>query len=201
MYPDQLDNWLHFRHGLLIFLILAAFWQSETGQICYFRAFSWEHKRGMASNLACWCILTTMRTNEILVMVCWYSLFWCHFDLVKQLKFRGSMIFYRMQVWNDLKFDMSISILWYLEKLIRPFLAHENYPVTKGYPWLLCSHTSLVYSMKAMEENITRENFDWYNGILNWFKILSITSVIPYEYHVYEEVDGLFHFYSFQCSV
>ena len=52
-----------------------------------------------------------------------------------------------------------------------------------------------------MEENITRENFDWYNGILNWFKILSITSVIPYENHVYEEVDGLLHFYSFQCSV
>ena len=40
IYPDHLGNWLDFDHRLLIFLILVAFWLSETGQICDFRAFS-----------------------------------------------------------------------------------------------------------------------------------------------------------------
>ena len=31
MYPDHLQNLLNFGHGLLIFLILASFWHSETG--------------------------------------------------------------------------------------------------------------------------------------------------------------------------
>ena len=31
MHPDQLENWIDFGHRLLIFLILAAFWLSETG--------------------------------------------------------------------------------------------------------------------------------------------------------------------------
>ena len=43
MYPDHLENWLDFGHRLLIFLVLAAFWFSETGQICDFWSFSWEH--------------------------------------------------------------------------------------------------------------------------------------------------------------
>ena len=51
MHPDHLENWLDFGHCLLIFLILTAFWLIETGQICDFWAFSWEHKRGMVSNL------------------------------------------------------------------------------------------------------------------------------------------------------
>ena len=33
MYLDHLQNWLVYGHGLLIFLILALFWLSETGQI------------------------------------------------------------------------------------------------------------------------------------------------------------------------
>ena len=41
MYPAHLENWLDFRHHLLIFLILASFWLSETGQVCVFQAFSW----------------------------------------------------------------------------------------------------------------------------------------------------------------
>ena len=31
MYPDRLQNWLDYGHGLLIFLILARFWLSEKG--------------------------------------------------------------------------------------------------------------------------------------------------------------------------
>ena len=60
-------GWLEIWHADVSwppFLILAAFWLSETGQICYFRAFSWDHKGGMASNLACWCILTTVGSDD-----------------------------------------------------------------------------------------------------------------------------------------
>ena len=42
MHPDHLQNWLDVGHRLLIFLILAAFWLSETGQICRLQTFSWE---------------------------------------------------------------------------------------------------------------------------------------------------------------
>ena len=39
MYIGHLLNWLYYGHGLLIFLLLALFWLSETGQIWGFRAF------------------------------------------------------------------------------------------------------------------------------------------------------------------
>ena len=50
---------------------------------------SWECKWGIVSNWACWCILTTFRTDYILVTVCWFSSFWRHFELVKQVRFWG----------------------------------------------------------------------------------------------------------------
>ena len=43
MYLDHLQNWLVYGHGLLIFLILALFWLSETGPIWGFQAFPREH--------------------------------------------------------------------------------------------------------------------------------------------------------------
>ena len=139
----------------------------------------------IASNLACWCILTAFKTDKTLITVCWYSSFWCHFDLVKQVRFGISVIFFRTHGSNGLKFDMLmypdhiwnwlllghgllvflilapfwlsetsqmcsfagilmtmyernrpkfvmfVSILWYLQKLKRQILAHENYPVTE----------------------------------------------------------------------
>ena len=63
MYLDRLQNWLFYGHGLLIFLIVALFWLSETGQFWGFRAFPGESMEEMASNFACWCILTTFRTD------------------------------------------------------------------------------------------------------------------------------------------
>ena len=63
MYLDRLQNRLVYGHGLLIFLILALFWLSETGQIWGFRAFPEECMEEMASNFARWCILTTFRTD------------------------------------------------------------------------------------------------------------------------------------------
>ena len=63
MYRDHLQNWLVLSHSLLIFLILALFWLSETGQIRGFRAFPGERMEGMAWPMVCYCILTTFRTG------------------------------------------------------------------------------------------------------------------------------------------
>ena len=63
MYLDHLQNCLVLGHSLSIFVILALFWLSETGQIWGFRAFPGERMEGMAWNFAGWCILTTFRTD------------------------------------------------------------------------------------------------------------------------------------------
>ena len=47
----------------------------------------------MAWNFACWCILTTFRTDYIMVTVCRFFEFWCYFDLVKRVKFGVSRHF------------------------------------------------------------------------------------------------------------
>ena len=70
MYLDHLQNWLVYGHGLLILLILALFWLSETGQIWGFRAFPGERMEEMAWNFARWCILTTIRTDKFMATVC-----------------------------------------------------------------------------------------------------------------------------------
>ena len=61
MYLDHLQNWLVYGHGLVIFLILALFGLSETGQIWGFRVFPGECMEEMTWNFARWCILTTFR--------------------------------------------------------------------------------------------------------------------------------------------
>ena len=50
MYLDHLQNWLDYGHSLLIFLLLAPLWLSETGQIWGFRSFPRECMEGMAWN-------------------------------------------------------------------------------------------------------------------------------------------------------
>ena len=47
----------------VIFVILALFWLSETGQIWGFRVYLRERLEGMAWNMVCCCILTTFRTE------------------------------------------------------------------------------------------------------------------------------------------
>ena len=63
MHLDHLQNWLVYGRGLLIFLILALFWLSETGQIWGFRVFPRECIEEMAWNFAHWCIMTTWRSE------------------------------------------------------------------------------------------------------------------------------------------
>ena len=63
LYPDHLQNWLDYGYCLVIFLILVLFWLSETGQIWGFQAFSGKSIEQMAWYFACWCILTTCRSE------------------------------------------------------------------------------------------------------------------------------------------
>ena len=63
VYLHHVQNWLVYGRGRVIFQILALFWLSETGQIWGFRAFPGERMEGMTWNFACWCILTTFRTD------------------------------------------------------------------------------------------------------------------------------------------
>ena len=72
MYLDHLHEWLVCGHSLLIVLILALFWLSETGQIWGFRVFPGERMEEMAWNFACWCNLTTFRNDKFLAMVFWF---------------------------------------------------------------------------------------------------------------------------------
>ena len=72
IYLDHLQNWLVYGHGLVIFLILALFGLSETGQIWGFRVFPGERMEEMAWNFARWCSLTTIRTDKFMVTVWWF---------------------------------------------------------------------------------------------------------------------------------
>ena len=62
MYLNHFQNRLFYAPGLWIFLMLALFWLSETGQIWGFRAFAVESMEGIAWNFIWSCILTTFRT-------------------------------------------------------------------------------------------------------------------------------------------
>ena len=69
------------------FLILVLFWLSETSQIWGFRTFLGERMEEMAWNFACWCILTTFKTDQFWIKVRWFLKFWHYFDLVKWVRF------------------------------------------------------------------------------------------------------------------
>ena len=71
-----------------------------------FGAFPEERLEGIACYSACWCILTTFLTDYILVMVCWFSFFWRHFDLVKRVNLWFPGISRRKHKGNSLKYYM-----------------------------------------------------------------------------------------------
>ena len=111
MYLDHLQNWLVYGHGLSIFLIFALFWLRETSQIWGFRAFPEERMKGITWNCACWCILTTFRTDESMVMVCWFFEFGHYFDLVKRVKF-GVSVHFLENAWRDWPEIWSAAVAW-----------------------------------------------------------------------------------------
>ena len=107
MYPEHLENlYLDFDHRLLIFLILATFRLCESGQICDFRAFSWEHNGEWPQ---IWHVGIFWPPSEQIRFWSRYvdiPHFWRYFDLMKQVKFGGSGIFFTTHGRNGLKFDM-----------------------------------------------------------------------------------------------
>ena len=144
MYPDHLWNWLHFGHGLLIFLMLAGFWHSETGQICIFQIFSWECMEGMGYIMSCWTILTTFRSDFdfghglLIFLILVMSALWFRANLTGPLWQKCAAAIRSL--------DLLVHVyLLYRKKWKRRILAYESYPLIElGYSWLLCSQTFLV---------------------------------------------------------
>ena len=62
MYHDHLWKWLHLGHGLLVFLILAPFWLSETDQMYIFQA--WQCMGEMGRSLPCSSLSCDIPRNE-----------------------------------------------------------------------------------------------------------------------------------------
>ena len=134
-------------------------------QVKFGLGFSLERMGGMAKNFTCWCILTTFGTGYVGVMVCWFSLFWCHFDLEKQAKCAVSRHFHD-NVWEEWAEIHHV----HLYLVISPEMKKANSSTWKlssyrvgrrgwgggrvgvgvvggrvrEYPWLLCSQTFLV---------------------------------------------------------
>ena len=141
MYSDHLQNRLDFGHGMLIFLILAPFWLSETGQIWDFRDFlqnAWEEWPKIWHADLSWPPLGPTLGS--------WSIDFPHFGAIltewnrSNVQFPG--IFVTMYGKNGPKFVMLISILWYPQKWKRQILVHENNPVTEqGVSKLLCGQT------------------------------------------------------------
>ena len=113
----EAQNWLDYGHGLFIFLLLVPLWLSETGQIWCFRAFPGDHMEGMGWNFVCWCIVTTFRNDEMMVMVCSFSSFWRHFDLVKRVKF-GVSGHYLENAWREWAEILYAGVSWPPSELI-----------------------------------------------------------------------------------
>ena len=129
MNPDHLQNWLDYGHRLLIFLLLASLLLSETGKIWDFRAFSGERNEGAACNFACWCILTTFRTDYIIVRVCWYFKFWCYFDFVKWVKFVVTGYFLENK-WREWPEILYADVAWLVpSELIRFWSWSVDFPL------------------------------------------------------------------------
>ena len=76
-----------------------------------FRAFARECMEEMVWNFACWCILGTFRTDQIMVMVCWFSFLWRHFDLVKWVKF-GVSGHFSENAWWELPEILHADVSW-----------------------------------------------------------------------------------------
>ena len=121
-------------HRLLIFFILATFRLCESGQLCDFREFSWEHNWEWPQ---IWHVGVFWPPSEHIRFWSRYvdiPHFWRYFDLVKQVKFGGSGIFFRTHGRNGLKFDMLMypDHLWnwlysgYGQLILVPFLLSET---------------------------------------------------------------------------
>ena len=103
----HLDGLFNIRNGFgqnSNFLFLAnffscAFYGSIMIKLSSFLTWVFIASLWMACNLTCWCILTTFTTDLILVIFCWCSWIWQHFDLVKQVRF-GVFPVFKISAWS-----------------------------------------------------------------------------------------------------
>ena len=116
MYLGHLQNRLDYGHGLSV-EILALFWLSEMGQIWGFRAFPRERMEGMAWNFACLCIVTTIRTDLFMVMVCWFLLILALFWLSETGQIWGFQGFPR-EAWRECPIILHAGVSWPSSELI-----------------------------------------------------------------------------------
>ena len=118
--------------------------------LCFYCSyFEW-----IARSSKCWCILTTLKTDQILVIVYWFSSFWWYFDLVKRARFAISRRFrentrkewhkisrhFRDNVWEkwaEICYVNLYPVIFPERK--RQILAHTSFPVTeRGVPPECC---------------------------------------------------------------
>ena len=113
------------------------------------RHFPGEHMQGIAWNFVCWCILTIFRTDKISVMVCWFSSFWRHFDLMERIKF-GVSGHFPENAWSEWPEILHANVFWRPSELIRFWLCSVDFP-HYGTPlrlWL--SETGHIWSLRAL---------------------------------------------------
>ena len=82
-----------------------------------FLEISWRMHGGNGLKFS-WCILATFTTDWIMIMVCRFSSFWHHFDLVKQLKFGVSRHFPEIS-WRQRPQILHVDVSWLPSELIR----------------------------------------------------------------------------------
>ena len=131
MYLDHIQKWLVLGHGLLIFVILALFWLSETGQIWGFRAFPGERMEEMAWNFACWCIFPDTLYADVNLVIFQYSSF--NFTT----RFMQAFFFYF--IWYLIPYIMLACIQVYVTKYIHyslPPLYTYMLSLLLSSPWL-----------------------------------------------------------------
>ena len=168
MYPDHLQSWLDFGHCLLSFLILVSIWLRETGQTWGFQGLSLEHMGERPKHLNCGCILTTVWTDYILVPVCWLSLLWWHFDLIKQVQFAFSGHFLD-NTWEEWAESRDADVSWPPSELIRFCTWPVDFPHFIFFSCVFCSFAPILQTFEGSGvPQILDPQIDLYVSIL-WY--------------------------------
>ena len=146
MYLDHLQNWLVYGHSLFIFLILALFWLSETGQIWGFRAFPGERMEGMPEILhadVSWPPSELISSRSRSVDFC--NWFWHYFDLVKRVKLGVSGHFLE-KAWREWPEILHADVSWPPSELISLWLRSGDFLILVLF-WL--SETGQIWGFQA----------------------------------------------------
>ena len=123
MYPDHLLNLLDY----LMVHWLPFFWRRfelvkrvKFGISGYFSENAW---REWPEIFACWCFMTTYRTDKINVTVCWFYSLRHHFDFIFQVSGLISE-----DTWDKWPAFWHADVSWPLSKLIEFWLCSVDFP-------------------------------------------------------------------------